>query len=116
VNTLYLDSSSREIEETKLAEANRKGILLADRVTIEAMKRTTISAFVVGLGMFAMFVPKPAGLAAQELHPTGELTPPRLTFAFELRVRVGTRLKSGRSLMGRAALCQSKAARSKVLC
>ena len=56
VDTLYLDSSSREIEETRLAEANRKGILLADRVTIEAMKRTTISALVLGLAGYVVDV------------------------------------------------------------
>ena len=98
---LYLDSSSREIEETKLAEANRKGILQADRITIEAMKRTTILAFVVGLSMLAMFLTKPAGLSAQESRSTGEPAPPRLTFAFELRVRVGDPVEVGQVTHGR---------------
>jgi uncharacterized protein DUF3237 len=73
----------------------------SERVTIGAMKRTTISAFVVGISMLAMFAIKPAGISAQASRSTGEPAPPRLTFAFELRVRVGNPVEVGQVTHGR---------------
>src|SRR5262245_60967575 len=66
-----------------------------------AMKRTTISAFAVSLTLLAMFVIKPVGLLAQESRSTAEPAPPRLTFAFELRVRVGNPVEVGQVTHGR---------------
>jgi uncharacterized protein DUF3237 len=73
----------------------------SERVTMGAMKRTTISAFVVGLSMLAISAIKPVGLSAQESRSTVELAPPRLTFAFELRVRVGNAVEVGQVPHGR---------------
>jgi hypothetical protein len=64
------------------------------------MKRTTISAFVVALSI-AMFVINPAGLSAQQSGSTSDPAPPRLTFAFELRVRVGNPVEVGQVTHGR---------------
>ena len=65
------------------------------------MKRTTISAFAVGLSILAMFVSKPVGFSAQESRSTSDPTPPRLTFSFELRVRVGNPIEVGQVAHGR---------------
>jgi hypothetical protein len=65
------------------------------------MKRTTVLALVLGLGLTAMFVIKPAGLAAQASRSTAEPNPPRMTFAFELRVRVGNPVEVGQVTHGR---------------
>jgi hypothetical protein len=74
----------------------------SERVTIGAMKRRTLSAFAVGLSMLAMmFVIEHVGLSAQQSGSTGEPVPPRLTFAFELRVRVGNPVEVGPVTHGR---------------
>jgi hypothetical protein len=65
------------------------------------MKRTTLSAFVAGLSMLAIVVTKPVELLAQESRSAGEVAPPRLTFAFELRVRVGNPVEVGQVTHGR---------------
>jgi hypothetical protein len=65
------------------------------------MRRTAIPAFVVGLGMLAMYVTEAVGLSAQRSASTGEPVPPRLTFAFELRVRVGNPVEVGQVIHGR---------------
>lgn len=72
----------------------------SERATIGVMKKT-ISAFVLGLSMLAMVVIKTGGLSAQESRSTGEPAPPRLTFAFELRVRVGNPVEVGQVTHGR---------------
>src|SRR6185369_2467611 len=64
------------------------------------MKRKTISAFVVGLSI-AMFVINSAGLLARQSTSAGAPAPPRLTFAFELRARVGNPVEVGQVLHGR---------------
>jgi hypothetical protein len=63
--------------------------------------KKTISAFVLGLSVLAVFVIKPVGLSAQESRSTNEPAPPRLTFAFELRVRVGSPVEVGQVTHGR---------------
>src|SRR5687767_7570220 len=70
-------------------------------MSIGDMTRTTITAFAFGLCMLAMFVIRPVGLSAQESRSTSEPAPPRLTFAFELRVRVGNPVEVGQVTHGR---------------
>lgn len=65
------------------------------------MDRTTISALVVGLSVLAVFVIAAVGPSAQQSRSAGEPIPPRLTFAFELRARVGNPVEIGQVMHGR---------------
>ena len=55
----------------------------------------------MALSVLAMFIINHAWLSAQESRSTGEPAPPRLTFAFELRVRVGNPVEVGQVIHGR---------------
>jgi len=65
------------------------------------MNRTKLLPFAIGLSMVAMFVIKPVGLSARQEPSSPDPAPPRLTFAFELRVRVGNPVEVGQVTHGR---------------
>lgn len=64
------------------------------------MNRTTFAGFIVAC-MFAGVVFRSEVLFSQESRTGGEPAPPRLTFAFELRARVGNPVEIGQVEHGR---------------
>jgi hypothetical protein len=65
------------------------------------MHRTTIAAFVTALSVVAVFSFASVGLPAEQSRAAAEPVSPRLTFAFELRVRVGNPIEVGQVIHGR---------------
>jgi len=64
------------------------------------MKRTTFLGFIVGLCIFVGVVLSAIALG-QQSAPAADQTPPRLTFVFELRARVGSPVEVGQVPHGR---------------
>src|SRR5262245_14307110 len=65
------------------------------------MNRTVFRGLVVGLCMLAGIVVMSGAMSAQESRTAAESAPPRLTFAFELRARVGNPVEVGQVTHGR---------------
>jgi hypothetical protein len=72
-----------------------------ERANIGIMNRPTSPGFIVGLCMLAGIMVMSEAISAQESRRAAEPAPPRLTFAFELRARVGNPVEVGQVTHGR---------------
>src|SRR5204862_4346615 len=85
-----------DISATGTSRAIRLWLRSRERVTIGGMNRKTTAGFFVGLCVVIS-----GALSAQQSRPAAEPAVSRLTFAFELRARVGNPVEVGQVTNGR---------------